>query len=79
MTKDVTHAERARMNTLLSDMGAIQRVQRLHRDSQTAGVLNAVHDELRKEYDGLATRAREAAQERMSKTRAAKAAKAAER
>ncbi len=72
MTKDVTPAERSRMNALIQDLSAINRVNRLHSDSNVAGVLNAIHIELKAEYDGYATRTREVAQERMAKDRGAK-------
>lgn len=75
MAKDVTPADRERMNTLLSDMGALRRVMKLAHDSHTAQYLNHLHDEAKREYDGLATRAREATQERMARVRAGKARK----
>lgn len=67
MTKDLTPQERRRMTTIQNNLQAITTVQKLHHDSNTGAVLNAVSDELRKEYDALTTRAREAARERMRK------------
>ncbi len=72
MTKDVTPAEQARMRVILRDLAAIDRVNQLHSDSNVAGVLNAVHDELKAEYDAYVVRQQLALQERMAKARAAK-------
>jgi uncharacterized protein YbjQ (UPF0145 family) len=73
MTTDLTRAERDRMNELQGELGALQTVMRINHDSHTAQQLNELYGERQKEYEALATRAREATKERMARVRAGKA------